>query len=557
MSIKCEECAATSCIVNGERSEVTTFCVQCKKVLCHRCVGRLHVPESGKTMHSLEELDMQHQDVQILTTFLLNFVIFVWAAFSLYGSELGNNLFMGTGICPALGQGRQWLARFDANIFYYFKASLALYCDIEDSFWRFLIDGWVRGVVTSSDSLLLLFSQLPKALLFKTSVLTLMRMVVAFFYAAVAVVFSYVLFRFEDGLREASGSATALVGSMHRGSPFFAWLLVMFNKLGAIRKKLRVTFDKVFSIFQKERGAVLFQLRLLCIGIAISGLLRLALRMSPARLVGNNASMADLAIQPTLFFYLASLCTWVDLKLNKLVPKKTSTSAAPITKWRERPDESYLEFANYAWDRFARRFTYYKAQAESILSILVDDAFNLMVVFRLFNIVLNFSAVLRPILKLVGFSGILARYREWFQASAGFLDQPAGDVYLSERLFRMGYSQAIWGATTFGSVTLQEWIQELGIMGLLWNLLWRLLLPVAIFWGQRAFYKMDAKQKAQFKKDWEGANKWHNGKYKDTMLQYGAFWNAVPVEEWVPTPPATGDVIRRKSVSFFDFTKVQ
>lgn len=54
-------------------------------------------------------------------------------------------------MCPVVSKARLLAARLDSKLFYYYKADLARYCNMEDSFYKFYLDGWVRGIVTASD----------------------------------------------------------------------------------------------------------------------------------------------------------------------------------------------------------------------------------------------------------------------------------------------------------------------------------------------------------------------------------------------------------------------
>lgn len=56
-----------------------------------------------------------------------------------------------TDMCPVVSKARLLAARLDSKLFYYYKADLARYCNMEDSFYKFYLDGWVRGIVTASD----------------------------------------------------------------------------------------------------------------------------------------------------------------------------------------------------------------------------------------------------------------------------------------------------------------------------------------------------------------------------------------------------------------------
>jgi len=78
--------------------------------------------------------------------------------------------------------------RVDANFFFYYKAHLSKYCDWEDSYWRFFMDTWVRGILTGTDTWLLLASEFFRALVFEEFFRVLITPVVAISYSIVATV---------------------------------------------------------------------------------------------------------------------------------------------------------------------------------------------------------------------------------------------------------------------------------------------------------------------------------------------------------------------------------
>jgi hypothetical protein len=75
---------------------------------------------------------------------------------------------------------RSVTATVDANVFFYYKNSFAGWCDTEDSFMRFILDFWVRTIVTDSDNTALVFQNLFNAFLF--DVILTVTVVPAFSY---------------------------------------------------------------------------------------------------------------------------------------------------------------------------------------------------------------------------------------------------------------------------------------------------------------------------------------------------------------------------------------
>jgi len=91
--------------------------------------------------------------------------------------------------CPVVNQARTLMSWIDANLFQYYKSSLTTICETEDSFQRFIFDAWVRTIVTSTDSTLLVFQTLPQAIAFD---FVLMYTVVPIFAVMYAFVFNLV-----------------------------------------------------------------------------------------------------------------------------------------------------------------------------------------------------------------------------------------------------------------------------------------------------------------------------------------------------------------------------
>jgi len=76
-------------------------------------------------------------------------------------------------------------ASIDTSLFYYMKGSFFQWCNMEDSFWRFILDAWVRTIVTLSDNTLLVFQTLPAAFLFHIALSYCLVPVVACVYASI------------------------------------------------------------------------------------------------------------------------------------------------------------------------------------------------------------------------------------------------------------------------------------------------------------------------------------------------------------------------------------
>mmetsp|Transcript_26202 Transcript_26202/g.55536 ORF Transcript_26202/g.55536 Transcript_26202/m.55536 type:complete len:443 (-) Transcript_26202:337-1665(-) len=176
-AVKCANCS----------EKAATYCVDCKTSLCRFCAVLLHHPSTKAEKHSIEEI-AHLRGVKLITPILLDLILLVVVFFFANGSGITLEYFNGASYCPALSRGRTWLMRVDANFFFYYKAHLSKYCDWEDSYWRFFMDTWVRGILTGTDTWLLLASEFFRALVFEEFFRVLITPVVAISYSIVATV---------------------------------------------------------------------------------------------------------------------------------------------------------------------------------------------------------------------------------------------------------------------------------------------------------------------------------------------------------------------------------
>lgn len=148
--------------------EADVYCVDCEAYFCCGCCGRWHHPGGCNELHSLEQIVKDEaKGVRILTP-LLDELLIGFAAYMLISGlndYVDKDYLRRSDICPAIRRFQDWLAWTDTLLFYHFKDFLMTSCSNEDNFWKLLLDGWVRTVVTDSDSLLLLLRTLPNALL--------------------------------------------------------------------------------------------------------------------------------------------------------------------------------------------------------------------------------------------------------------------------------------------------------------------------------------------------------------------------------------------------------
>mmetsp|Transcript_2101 Transcript_2101/g.6681 ORF Transcript_2101/g.6681 Transcript_2101/m.6681 type:complete len:504 (+) Transcript_2101:3-1514(+) len=168
--------------------KAATYCVDCKKSLCRFCAVLLHHPTTKAEKHSLEEIDFHQIPVKILSPILLDLCLIVAGAFLMSGPGITAEYFDGSSYCPALSRGRRWLTWFDANLFFYWKGQMSKYCDFEDSYWRFFMDTWVRGILTDTDTWTLMAGQVFRAFLFEEFLRFLVTPILALMYAVFATV---------------------------------------------------------------------------------------------------------------------------------------------------------------------------------------------------------------------------------------------------------------------------------------------------------------------------------------------------------------------------------
>lgn len=164
------------------------YCVECKKTFCWGCCGRLHHPFTKMESHSIEKIDKKHSGSNMLTCALMDLVVVLVIVFLLWDFRIGDDYFHGQSNCPSVARVRKVLAYLDVNAFYWFKSDFSLHCDTEDSFWRLLMDTWIRAVVAGTDSWLLLFMTLWKAFTFEVFILAILVPLVSVLYAGVATV---------------------------------------------------------------------------------------------------------------------------------------------------------------------------------------------------------------------------------------------------------------------------------------------------------------------------------------------------------------------------------
>jgi hypothetical protein len=164
---KCKGCGKDPEDKTGIKKAV--WCVDCKKRLCATCAYNLHAPGTGADSHSLEVIKFGQgkESIRIITPLLGELIIVLGLIYLfMYGSLLQENYLTSQVTCPFVSRARTFIASTDANLFYVYKDTFFSWCDYEDSFFRFLLDAWVRTIVTSTDNTVLVIQTLPKAALF-------------------------------------------------------------------------------------------------------------------------------------------------------------------------------------------------------------------------------------------------------------------------------------------------------------------------------------------------------------------------------------------------------
>ncbi|CAK9056917.1 unnamed protein product [Durusdinium trenchii] len=159
------------------------WCVECNARFCPACAARFHHPGLYTEHHSLEPIKKEKQP-RLAALLMSNFLasqqyamipIQPWEVHSFRSS---------TDMCPVMSTARVLATRVDSKLFYYYKADLAKYCNMEDSFYKFFLDGWVRGVVTASDDTLLVLTSAGPAYIMTTVLSIFLVPVVAACYGA-------------------------------------------------------------------------------------------------------------------------------------------------------------------------------------------------------------------------------------------------------------------------------------------------------------------------------------------------------------------------------------
>ncbi|CAJ1443633.1 unnamed protein product, partial [Effrenium voratum] len=166
------------------------WCVECDTRLCAGCAARLHHPGLYSEHHSVEPLEKRK--TQVLGLLMSNLLVISFAVYMISSISIGPDYLSSADMCPVITKARSVAASVDSKVFYYYKADLTRYCNMEDSFYKFFLDGWVRGIVTSSDDTLLAATSAGPAYVMTTVLSVFLVPVAASIYAALMAVAHFV-----------------------------------------------------------------------------------------------------------------------------------------------------------------------------------------------------------------------------------------------------------------------------------------------------------------------------------------------------------------------------
>lgn len=167
----CSKCPGAACF----------WCVECHCRFCPGCAARYHHPGLYSEHHSLEPIKKQKEQ-RLAALLLSNFLVVGTILYLLSSVKIGRGYLFSMDMCPVISKAKTLATRVDAKVFYYYKADLARYCNMEDSFYKFFLDGWVRGVVTGSDDTLLVLTSAGPAYVMVTVLSLFLVPVVATLY---------------------------------------------------------------------------------------------------------------------------------------------------------------------------------------------------------------------------------------------------------------------------------------------------------------------------------------------------------------------------------------
>lgn len=160
----------------------TIFCVDCESIFCVECSARIHQKKDED--HSLEViLDEGQQGVRIISPVVDEIICVLLVSFVWYRANIPPDYMSGTKYCPWLDFVRGAISRTDAGAAQLMQAPLHEACGVEDAFWRFFGDAWVRTVVTGTDTPLILMTSALSVMCSDIAVIYIMVPVISAFAA--------------------------------------------------------------------------------------------------------------------------------------------------------------------------------------------------------------------------------------------------------------------------------------------------------------------------------------------------------------------------------------
>lgn len=524
------------------------YCVETKKVFSAPELTRVHNHAFPNTLgYTWEKVDYEHQNTHAITSYILNSVVFATIGLAFVSLGWASDYFHGENVCPTIGLGRSILAHLDMNVFYYYKEFIATSCEVEDSFWRLLMDGWYRGVVTSSDSWLMLVMTLPKAWLFKTTITSLAQPVLGFIYGVIGVVLDRLVF---FGITEAHAvqslwkqhvEGTKKLAEEHPVTKATAPVTTFFSR---IYNFLTIS---TYNWVQDQRKAYLTMFSQLFEALYYAGLFRMVWRYLVETYVPilafalASCTMRELAMEVLAYYVLSTLCKRLDKSLDGIFPKaaKAASGGGPVLtlasdQYSLAADRSWPARYAYFKGRLERLYTSYKADAGALASY-VETLFEGVVAFRLFVIVVspwfNISGLLRSIMRMFLLGGILDHQAETFVNGTGSTGEPG--MYMSERWADWAVVQLFGGAMSALSIGKQVTIGETYHVSTfvlhIYEAFWRALLPVVFYHLEKKHAAFHAAKEAAF------AAKWKNPEGGEGSFKEWCAKNGCP--NWVEETP--------------------
>jgi len=165
-----------------ESDEVIVYCLDCEDVYCQACTERIH--QECDADHSIEPIVYcEKKGVRILTLVFDEVLLCIIGYLICTRTRIEETYFQVNTMCPFVTQCRRAIAFMDAGASALLQSSTFEACSIEHSFWRFYTDTWVRSIVTSTDSVLVLLANAFHVVFSDVVLVTVMIPVLSLMYA--------------------------------------------------------------------------------------------------------------------------------------------------------------------------------------------------------------------------------------------------------------------------------------------------------------------------------------------------------------------------------------